>query len=145
MDSIDGQKLHRSLLHFWQPSEITREYKQAIIVRVDLEMGKGKIAVQVAHASVNAILLAYVEFGGQLPEEVIHWINGGYPKIVLKVNSENELILLRMKASVDAGLLNFLVHDAGLTQVPTNTPTALAIGPALSSRVDEYTKGLKLL
>jgi PTH2 family peptidyl-tRNA hydrolase len=145
MDSINGKKLHKSLLHFWQPDEITREYKQAIIVRSDLGMGKGKIAAQVAHASLNAILTAYIEFGNQLPEDVIAWINGGYPKIVLKVNSENELTMRYMDASIDCGLLYFLVYDAGLTQLAPDTPTALAIGPAKNSRLEKYTKDLKLL
>ena len=39
----------------------------------------------------------------------------------------------------------FLVKDAGLTQLPQGTTTALGIGPALSSRIDQITGDLKLL
>src|SRR5260221_4112936 len=52
--------------------------KLAIVVRADLEMGRGKIAAQVAHAAVAATLAS---FGGA----VFHsWLANGQPKGVLK-------------------------------------------------------------
>ncbi|HIH50123.1 TPA: peptidyl-tRNA hydrolase, partial [Candidatus Micrarchaeota archaeon] len=38
-----------------------------------------------------------------------------------------------------------LVSDAGLTQLPPGTKTALGVGPWRSSEIDQFTKGFKLL
>ena len=52
--------------------------KQVILVRMDLKMEKGKLATQVAHASVDAVLKS--------PKDKIEeWTSGGMKKVVLKV------------------------------------------------------------
>ena len=114
--------------------------KQAIVVRSDLKMGKGKVAAQVAHASLASAEAAR--------ERKAAWYNGwkdeGQAKIVLKVESEAELNELLLKAK-SAGLPASLVQDKGLTQVEPGTVTCLGIGPGPDAAVDGITGKLKLL
>ncbi len=112
------------------------QLKQAIIIRADLKMGKGKIAAQSAHASVEAM-------GKTGDETVAGWKAQGMKKVVLKVNSEKELLELFMGAKRE--LPCALIRDAGLTQVESGSITALGIGPAEESKINKFTKELKLL
>ena len=111
--------------------------KQAIVLRSDLKMGKGKIAAQASHASV----MSYSSSPNAAAEE---WFDGGQMKIVLKVSGEKELQELFRQAK-HAGLHAVLVHDAGHTQVPAGTLTAIAIGPDDERKIDKVTGRLKLL
>ena len=111
--------------------------KQAIIIRKDLDMGKGKIAAQAAHASIGAFLKAK-----KADREA--WLDGGMKKVVLKVNSLKELKNIH-KIAKSNKLPCDLIRDAGLTQVKPRTSTALGIGPASDSKIDKITSKLKLL
>lgn len=115
------------------------EYKQIIIIRKDLGMGKGKIAAQSSHASLEA----YEKTLGKKPEYVEAWKEQGQAKIVLQVNSKMELLELFEK------LKNLfptsLIKDAGKTQIQSGEPTAIGIGPVPGSEINKYTKELKLL
>lgn len=123
--------------------------KQAIIIRDDLKMGKGKIAAQASHASTKAAIEAkegIIEdktLSENFKAWFLAWDNDLYKKIVLKANSEKELTDLYLQAMDH--LPCFLVEDMGLTQIEPHTITALAIGPAPDEMVDTITKGLKLL
>jgi len=116
------------------------KYKLVIAVRRDLEMGKGKIATQVGHASVTAA----EEIRRLHPEWCKHWFNEGQCKVVVKVDSESELYELKRKAS-ELGLPSALIRDSGLTQVEPGTATCLGIGPAPAEVVDKITGSLPLL
>lgn len=116
------------------------DVKQAIIVRKDLDMGVGKTAAQCAHAS----MLSYAEAMKKDPDTVKAWLATGQKKIVLKVDDEAALEKL-YKAFKYEKVPCALVDDAGLTQLPPGTTTALGIGPDLASRIDKFTKPLKLL
>lgn len=115
------------------------EYKQVIIIRNDLGMGKGKIASQSSHAS----LAAYEKTLNKKPEYVEEWKEQGQAKIVLKVGSKKELLELFEK------LKNLfptaLIKDAGKTQITPGEPTAIGIGPVPASEINKFTKELKLL
>lgn len=116
------------------------DFKQVVVVRTDIKMGKGKLAVQVAHAS----LMAALEASRRVPGWFRAWIRGGQKKVVVKVNSAESLEEAYNRAR-DMGLPAALVRDAGLTQLPPGTLTAVAIGPAPSYLVDRVTGSLKLL
>jgi PTH2 family peptidyl-tRNA hydrolase len=112
--------------------------KLALVVRTDLDMGRGKIAAQVAHAAVAAALACR---GGA----VFHkWLEDGQPKVVLK-SSTAEVLNDVIDRARSAGLPVELVHDAGRTQVTAGTLTCCAIGPAPRAEVDAITANLSLL
>jgi len=116
------------------------EIKQVIIVRSDIEMGKGKLAAQAAHAS----LMSYFEADKIDKDIVKEWLSSGEKKIVLKVSSEEALVKL-FNAFKFKKIPCALVSDAGLTELPPGTKTALGIGPWHSSEIDPFTSSLKLL
>ncbi len=97
--------------------------KLALVVRTDLEMGRGKIAAQVAHAAVAAVL------ADRRGAVFRRWLEDGQPKVVLKVPSADAMDEVVRQARA-AGLPVQLVHDAGRTQVPEGSLTCCAIGPA---------------
>ena len=115
-------------------------YKQVIVVRIDIKMSLGKTAVQVAHAAVSAAEEARLKF----KEWWQSWMNEGQKKVALKVQSLPELLELKCKAE-EAGLPYALIQDRGLTELPPGTHTCLGIGPAPNSRVDKITGNLPLL
>lgn len=116
------------------------DLKQVMIVRKDLKMGTGKIAAQVAHASVLAYETSRIKNSTWLKT----WYKFGQPKVVLKVNSLEELEEIRKKAEAH-DLPVVIVCDAGLTQLEPGTATCLGIGPGPASLIDRVTGGLKLL
>ena len=122
------------------PAAHKQEIKQAIIVRSDLEMGKGKLAAQAAHAS----LMSYFKAERMDDSITKEWLDTGEKKIVLKVSDEEALVKL-FKAFEFKKVPCALVSDAGLTQLPPGTKTALGIGPWKSEEIEQFTRGLKLL
>ena len=111
--------------------------KQAILIRTDLKMDKGKIASQCSHASVGAYLKAK-------KYDKDKWKKEGMKKVVLKVSSEKELKDF-LKLAKKEKLPCDLIRDAGLTQIEPGTITALGIGPADDKKIDKITGKLKLL
>lgn len=116
---------------------MAKELKQVIIVREDLKMPKGKLAAQVAHASVEAMLKAKKEIFEA-------WKKQGYKKIVLKVEDKKELMQFLRHAKREK-LAVSLVRDAGRTVLLPGTITCLGIGPDYEDKIDKVTGELKPL
>jgi len=115
-------------------------YKQALVVRLDIEMGRGKVAVQCAHAAISAAEEARKHMRGWWES----WIKQGQLKIALKVPDLNTLVELEKRGRA-IGIPVNLVQDRGLTQVPPGTVTCLGLGPAPADLVDSLTGNLPLL
>jgi PTH2 family peptidyl-tRNA hydrolase len=123
---------------------VNKSIKQVLILRHDLLMRCGKQIAQGSHGSI-AWLLNLVRSNRALTADQWMWINEGQTKIVVRVESETELLEIEEKAKA-AGLTVNLIIDAGLTEfhgVPTRT--CLAIGPDRADKIDKITGGLKLL
>jgi PTH2 family peptidyl-tRNA hydrolase len=110
--------------------------KQAIVARADLGMGEGKLAAQVAHAS----LMASEDADRRDRSE---WKGEGQKKVVLAADGESQLFELADEAERE-GLAHAIVRDAGHTQLEPGTVTALAVGPARDDLVDRVTGDLSL-
>lgn len=139
--------------------------KQVLVWRADLrnaqgnKVRSGKMAAQLAHASMAALLGLMQEHktiaNGTLvvnrtlttaPDSALdQWLSGKFTKICVTVDSEQELLDLYQQAQ-KAGIICSLITDSGLTEfdgVPTIT--ALAIGPDFSDNIDIITCDLNLL
>ncbi|MHA1948025.1 MAG: peptidyl-tRNA hydrolase Pth2 [Candidatus Hodarchaeales archaeon] len=115
------------------------ELKQVIILRKDLKMSKGKAAAQASHAAVSSAVKSMKKH----PTTFNKWWNGGQMKVVLAVDSE--VMLDEIEARVKrTGVVVSKINDAGRTQLPPNTSTALGIGPHSQMDVEKITSTLKL-
>lgn len=132
------------------------DVKQVIIIRRDLNMRTGKIAAQVAHASMKILLDRMSDDKSLLNHTrrsvllrkgspLSQWLDGQFTKIVLYVNSAEELLTLKDNAE-SIKLYTALITDAGKTEFHNEpTITALAIGPDYSEKIDKVTGELPLL
>ncbi len=134
------------------------EPKQVIVMRKDLNMRKGKMIAQGAHASLAIILNSmtipyrtddekYVERKLRLipgsPLEV--WVNSLFKKVVVGAESLSECVDVYEKAKKN-NIPCVLIEDKGLTEFGGEvTITCCAIGPDDPEKIDKITGHLKLL
>ncbi|XP_039067586.1 peptidyl-tRNA hydrolase 2, mitochondrial-like [Hibiscus syriacus] len=120
-------------------ADILEDFKMVLVVRNDLNMGKGKFATQCSHATLGL----YKNILHQTPKALNGWEMCAQPKVVVKIDSEEDMLVLQERAKS----LNIPTHitiDAGRTQIAPNSRTVMAIlGPI--EMVDDVTGGLKLL
>ncbi len=127
-----------------------RAVKQVIVMRKDLNMRKGKMIAQGAHASMRVLLDAgraidAATYQITMTEPMAQWMTGRFAKVCVGVTSEAELDDVMTKARA-AGLPCAIIVDAGKTEfhgVPTKT--CCAIGPAYADEIDAVTGQLTLL
>lgn len=115
-------------------------YKQTIVIRADLGMGRGKLAAQSSHAS----LAAYKKAARSHPDMARAWEDEGQKKVVLKVGSESELLEHYNKGKA-AGIPVELIRDAGHTQLEPGSITCFGAGPWDEKELDKIYGKLKLL
>ncbi|KAG2383163.1 hypothetical protein C9374_004500 [Naegleria lovaniensis] len=124
--------------------------KMTLLVRCDLNMGKGKMCAQCGHASLGAHRSIHHKVkknpNNEQYKEQLRWLNKwhhfGAAKVALKVDA-NQMKQYENEAK-KRGLPTYRVLDAGKTQVEPGTATVVAIGPC-PARLLEFTKDLKLL
>lgn len=116
------------------------EYKMAIVLRTDLGMSTGKLIAQACHAAVSANEQAKKTHSKQWRR----WRDEGAKKVALEAESREELEELAERAE-ELDIVNVLIQDAGHTEVPPGTVTALGLGPDQSHKLDKVTGSLPLL
>lgn len=131
-DSPTQYQFHRKII-------MSYDLKQMIILRKDLNMRKGKMIAQGAHASVRAVVLHMED------KKVKTWLKDGSAKIAVSVDTEQELVDI-IEQATNAGIITEQVVDRGLTEFNgTPTLTAVALGPDTKNVLDPITGHLKLL
>lgn len=136
-------------------------------MRKDLNMRKGKMISQGAHASLAVLLETFFgEYGNRnwevqkhgdmyksySKEVILHngtpiwdWINGSFKKIVVGAETLQECVDA-YQAAKKAGIPCSLIEDKGLTEFGGEvTITCCAIGPYYPEEIDKITGHLKLL
>jgi peptidyl-tRNA hydrolase, PTH2 family len=119
-----------------RPEPVFR-YKQCLVIRNDVKMSCGKRCAQAGHAAIGA-------FNGADKSLQKAWLTEGQKKVVLKANDERTLYELKVLAERN-GISTSLIQDAGMTEIPPGTITALGLGPARSEELDKITGSLTLL
>lgn len=135
------------------------DIKQWIIIRKDLKMRRGKEIAQGAHASMKvfldgSLIRKFDQYDSRpyepaileidLWQEAEEWLDKGFAKITLQVNSEQELLEVYNKAK-NANLPCAIIQDSGKTEFHNVlTYTTCAIGPASVDKVNNIVKDLKL-
>lgn len=120
--------------------------KQVIVIRKDLNMRKGKMCAQAAHASMS-FLTKSISGDARivLTDEQLEWLDSSFRKIVVSVNSE-EILHAVHQCALRAGLVSHYIVDNGTTEfggVPT--ATCVAIGPHYDERFIGITDQFPLL
>ena len=128
-----------------------RQAKQVIVVNKRLDMPVGKLAAQVAHASLGALLSCSAPVGyGVLGIPVLEnspqkqWLEEKFTKVVVYVRSEEKLLELYRKAK-ESQLPCALIQDCGSTFFSSPTHTCVGIGPAWPEDFVGLTDKLQLL
>lgn len=134
--------------------------KQVIVIRKDLNMRKGKMCAQASHASIAFLTKKLVvdsangmsnrfydcsSEGHRFRKEIQHWLENSFRKIVVYVNSEEELREIHRLAEYE-GLMSHLIEDNGATEFDgVKTITCCAIGPHYDFMFEGVTDTLPLL
>jgi len=129
---------------------MTDKVKQMLVLRKDLNLSKGRLVTQGAHASI-AFLTNKMKDNLSNPE-VLWWVNlsqaekewvyGTFFKVCVGVDSEKELLDIGYNAVMLGLSVKYIEETTGFDKP---TVTCLAIGPDYSSKIDPVTKHLKLL
>lgn len=124
--------------------------KQVIVMRVDINMRKGKMIAQGAHASSlwflrQGMLYPNGSFRVLPTGEQRAWMSGPFTKVCVRADSEAHLLELCEQGRA-AGLVVHEMWDNGATEFHgVRTLTCAAFGPHESHLLDPVTGGLTLL
>lgn len=122
-------------------------HKQVIIVNMAANMPIGRLTAQACHASLLNILNRGEWKGSTFSVNAKHdpdleyWMKEGFTKVVFKEWGEDRLMeILKYAQALGLQSSSMVEDDDGLL-----TLTAIALGPAESSKLEPITKNLILL
>lgn len=124
------------------------DVKQVIVVRKDLNMKKGQLAAHVAEASIKFLTDNNESVRGDEltiklnPEEAI-WLNEGFSKIVLGIDSKDALQDLLFRAELDGIEAYPIVVSSPSEFNGDKTLVCAAFGPATSQDLSKVIGKLK--
>jgi len=119
--------------------------KQVFIINTDLDMGKGKIAVQVAHGEVFYMeRILYNQKGDFKAYSQWRYEHDELMKKVVLKAPEEEMNKIILKLN-ELNIWSHKVYDRGLTQIAKDSFTCLVIEPLPEEVTDELFGHLKLL
>lgn len=107
------------------------DYVMYIVVNHSLGMGKGKSCSQAGHAVQKVIeyLLLDKRVTAEQTKLYQAWRHSGMAKITVKANAEQMVELEAWSETPTGRTEAHVVHDAGLTQIPAGSLTAIACLP----------------
>jgi len=139
---------------------VTDMIKQVIVVRKDLNIRKGKLAAQVAHASMKVIFErmsfrqkhynilnegCVYEYSVCLTPKMKEWFEGIFTKVVVGCEDLETLKCICIDA-YEAGIPHAVIEDCGKTEFDgVKTTTCVALGPDEAEKIDAITGHLTLL
>lgn len=115
-------------------------YKMLFVVNGSLSMSSGKIAAQVAHSAIDL----YQKIIDQRLHSINFWRISGQRKIVVRANSEEELLAIEQRAVINRNIVTSLIHDAGRTEIASGSVTCLGLY-GTDDQLNPITGHLKLL
>ncbi len=118
----------------------TEELTMVLVTRQDLELSRGKLAAQCAHAAAECVLASK----RKSPRALDRYIKHGARKIVCKVPDLVSLKQVHGRAK-KSGLVCRMVTDAGHTEIPPGTVTVVGVGPGPREAIDKITGDLSLV
>ena len=118
----------------------TDELTMVLVTRSDLNLSKGKLAAQCSHAAAECIL----KVRRTAPKTLERYLSKGARKIVCSTSNLDSLKRIFGEAN-EAGLVSYMVKDAGHTEIPAGTVTVVGIGPGPRSTIDTITSSLPLV
>ena len=103
-----------------------------IFIRKDLNMSKGKICSQTAHA----VLGLYKDLLATDELLFAQWSSTGFPQVTYEATSYQDLVdAVEWARGAPTKIITNICHDAGRTQVNPMTGTVAAIGPCSAEEI----------
>lgn len=112
--------------------------KARFLMRGDLNLSPGKLAVQVGHG----VDFIHRDQAGA-PQELSIWISSGRVKVVQKIE-DGEALEALLALCRERGVAHHAIDDAGFTELPGPTRTGVVIYPRQDSELPRALKVVPL-
>jgi PTH2 family peptidyl-tRNA hydrolase len=126
---------------------------QYILVRKDLDMSHGKMAAQVAHASIGAVAiecqrrLVCKQNLEDFKKDRNSWFENSFAKVVLEVKTKQKMLNI-MDRLLEDGIPHSIIRDACRTELKPEengcTMTCIGIAPMFRERIPKYIRNLQI-